>query len=544
MQRASGAPSWARLSGLFLLTGLPLAVGLWPSDGAWAIDPGLIVRELVVEGEEWEYLAPQSPAQDPFNATNVSFEDWASPDYDTSVPLTLSGGGSISWRGPALAPFHYGGVTGLAGGTELNVPTSGNRFTHYFRRTFTLDEAANGQLEIQIIVDDGAVGYLDGVEFFRFNCCLPDFPGELPLFTDFADSTGAEGFIWLVDAQVPEGVTLDAGEHVLAIEVHQANATSSDLGLDLTLLQNGPGLVWKNTGSGDWADFDNWLLFARPDDTNEIAVFGNTITAPSSVWLDASNAIRGLEFDSDHSYALAGLGTLIFDSDTGSSNLDVLRGDHQIQTVVQLDNDTVVTTLADSSLEFNNDVFLNGHTLSIGGEGEVRLNNLVDTGGGSIQSSAAVMTGSTSIRGSLSVTHGALRPGDGVGLFTISEDLILSTDSVLQMEIRSSAQDQFDQLLVGGETWLDGTLELTALDADALRPGDTFQLIETRAIHGTFSSLRLPAVAGLTWDTSQLYTQGVISIVPEPAGWLLFACGGLSLMRRRRERPTCFVDRI
>jgi len=53
-----------------------------------------------------------------------------------------------------------------------------------------------------------------------------------------------------------------------------------------------------------------------------------------------------------------------------------------------------------------------------------------------------------------------------------------------------------------------------------------------------FDALNLPSLGGsLSWDTSTLYTDGIVSVVPEPSIiGLLTVCGlGLALLRRRRN---------
>ena len=82
----------------------------------------------------------------------------------------------------------------------------------------------------EILADDGAVVYLDGVEVTRFNCCSTPEDDYL----SFSSSGGEEGgftTISFVD-------DLPAGDHLLAVSVHQANTGSSDLGLGLRLLSD------------------------------------------------------------------------------------------------------------------------------------------------------------------------------------------------------------------------------------------------------------------------------------------------------------------
>jgi hypothetical protein len=92
-----------------------------------------------------------------------------------------------------------------------------------------------GGLDLRPIVpglqrDDGAVIYLNGTEIFR-----TDLPAGLITFTNLASATigGTDETNWLQAAITAKALT--NGWSVLAAEVHQAAANSSDLRFDLTL---------------------------------------------------------------------------------------------------------------------------------------------------------------------------------------------------------------------------------------------------------------------------------------------------------------------
>lgn len=90
----------------------------------------------------------------------------------------------------------------------------------------------------------------------------------------------------------------------------------------------------------------------------------------------------------------------------------------------------------------------------------------------------------------------------------------------------------------GGNLALGGVLDVV-FDSYTPVGGESFDLFDwTGTLSGTFSSVDLPTLPGqLTWDSTQLYNTGVISIsgVPEPTALGLLAVGGLLAMRRRRS---------
>ena len=95
--------------------------------------------------------------------------------------------------------------------------------TFYFRGKFTLPAKPQGaQLNLRTLIDDGAVFYLNGQEIYRVG-----IPAGAPIYGTFSDRTvgdaAYEGPVTL------PGDLLVAGENVLAVEVHQVNATSSDI---------------------------------------------------------------------------------------------------------------------------------------------------------------------------------------------------------------------------------------------------------------------------------------------------------------------------
>jgi hypothetical protein len=68
--------------------------------------------------------------------------------------------------------------------------------------------------------------------------------------------------------------------------------------------------------------------------------------------------------------------------------------------------------------------------------------------------------------------------------------------------------------------------------------GESFDIISGLTT-GNFTQLNLPSLsAGLRWDTSDLYTTGTISVVPEPSSVALFLVGTIGLVgwRWRQKR--------
>jgi hypothetical protein len=82
-----------------------------------------------------------------------------------------------------------------------------------------------------------------------------------------------------------------------------------------------------------------------------------------------------------------------------------------------------------------------------------------------------------------------------------------------------------------------GELEIELLDDFIPTLDDAFQIFEVTELLGTFSSVLLPELSGnLSWDHSDLYSRGTLSVIPEPASALLTGISLIGLLGLRRQR--------
>ncbi len=162
-------------------------------------------RPLVPAGSVWKFLD---------NGSNQS-NAWRAVNYDDSA-----------WSS-GRAQLGYGDgdeATVVSFGTN----SSAKYITTYFRRAFELTNAAEfSSLVVRLLRDDGGVVYLNGAEVFRQN--LP--AGEILFTTAAAANVDDPSFY---QANVPPALLLN-GTNVVAVEIHQSSATSSDISFDLDL---------------------------------------------------------------------------------------------------------------------------------------------------------------------------------------------------------------------------------------------------------------------------------------------------------------------
>ncbi len=224
----------------------------------WLVKPGTTPAEdVVIDRVAYSNLAPWPTAADGLggslqlidgNQDNSRAANWAAvtPSPSTEQPQSLIGIADVwkydqsgvdlqtAWRAPA-----FNDTAWASGGGLLYVETSAlpapkttgltlGRTTYYFRKHFNFTgDPTKVALNVSTVVDDGLVIYLNGHELYRV--AIDD-----PLsYTNFANR--------VVDNAVYEGpysrpaTWLQQGDNVVAVEVHQANAGSSDIVFGMTL---------------------------------------------------------------------------------------------------------------------------------------------------------------------------------------------------------------------------------------------------------------------------------------------------------------------
>jgi hypothetical protein len=163
-------------------------------------------------------------------------------------------------------------------------PANNKYVTTYFRRSFSAPAMPNyTNLALRLLRDDGAIVYLNGNEIFRSN-----MPTGAVTYTTFASNVvaGAEETTFFTKNVDPS--LLVPGNNVLAVELHQANATSTDLSFDLELSAEArppppPGLVVSRSGNRVVLSWSASYFGFRVQSTTNIA--------PGHVWSYTSDSV-------------------------------------------------------------------------------------------------------------------------------------------------------------------------------------------------------------------------------------------------------------
>lgn len=106
--------------------------------------------------------------------------------------------------------------------------------TTYFRHRFNVASPAGfGALQMRLKRDDAGVVFINGNEVFR----SPNLPSSGAIsYSQYASSTGENS----IDTATIPANALQAGGNVIAVEIHQADAGSSDVSFDFELVAQPP----------------------------------------------------------------------------------------------------------------------------------------------------------------------------------------------------------------------------------------------------------------------------------------------------------------
>ncbi len=194
----------------------------------FATDPAPPDAVLVSKGAtNWSYTASGAePAG-----------TWEAPSYDDA-----------GWVQGKEAPIGFGNIGASGAYVPLQTvltsseqgPSNNRTRAVYFRHHFNVPEPSLvRQLELNLMRDDGVVVYLNGEEVGRNNLDSGTTVGGVINYSRLATRAldGAEEGAF-VSMPVSDDLVrvLQPGDNVLAVEVHQASATSSDLVLDAELI--------------------------------------------------------------------------------------------------------------------------------------------------------------------------------------------------------------------------------------------------------------------------------------------------------------------
>ena len=171
--------------------------------------------------------------------SGATWKYWANTQANMPA-ATWKGGGAFdesAWTEGAskLGYGNDGAITLVpAGCGTLGAPgTCTPKYTTtYFRKTFNLASVTDyAGFTIRMLRDDGAVVYVNGIEVWRSN-----MPGGATSYSTLATAavSGTDEYVFYVSPFI-SAASFETGVNIIAVEVHQSGATSSDMNFNLQL---------------------------------------------------------------------------------------------------------------------------------------------------------------------------------------------------------------------------------------------------------------------------------------------------------------------
>lgn len=208
---------------------------------------GTSAPELIIE-----YLAPNSYINGNFPIAKASSWKYNDLGLDLGTTWTANNYNDSSWAfGDAILGYSNPNTTTVNFGTNPN----NKHITTYLRHTFNGANAMQyDSLIFDVLRDDGVVVYINGVEAFRSN--MPS--GIIGFDTTAASTVGG------VDETTYYRFTVDnnllPGLNTIAVELHQADSTSSDLSFDMEVTGKLPPMTTSSfpiRRGDEWNYLDN-----------------------------------------------------------------------------------------------------------------------------------------------------------------------------------------------------------------------------------------------------------------------------------------------
>ncbi|UJF31490.1 GH92 family glycosyl hydrolase [Paenibacillus hexagrammi] len=164
-------------------------------------------QSLIAEGADWKYRDNGQYPGSGWKAANFDDSSWAS--------------------GPAALGYDN---TKYAKTMVSYGPDANNKYTTtYFRKSFEVSDLQGLiELDASLIRDDGAVVYVNGHEVIRTN--MPAGHIEYSTFANATVGNERDRNVYSIDPSY-----LVEGTNVVTAEVHQVNATSSDIAFDFSM---------------------------------------------------------------------------------------------------------------------------------------------------------------------------------------------------------------------------------------------------------------------------------------------------------------------
>jgi uncharacterized repeat protein (TIGR02543 family) len=310
---------------MFRADGFDAAPGETHLRGYWPWGSTFVTRryhtgfKLSADGEALGLYRSTLPPQDVTLIATGAVWHYRDTGTNPGTNWMSSGYVDAGWaQGAAQLGYGEGDEATVVSGANA----SSNHLTTQFRKHFAVtDPARLGNIRCRVVVDDGAVLYLNGTEFARLRMNA----GPIT-YTNLANANPPAENAWET-VELPRSLFV-AGDNVLAAEVHQVTANSSDLSWAAELIAaeiTGPaelvdsvtfgvqttdvsfgrnatnGWSWFGTPTPEGPNVTGTLTDLKPAPSLTASLPSGFYTNAQSVSLDCTGAVTAVRYTLDGS---------------------------------------------------------------------------------------------------------------------------------------------------------------------------------------------------------------------------------------------------
>ncbi|MCH2117922.1 MAG: hypothetical protein MK161_09525 [Pirellulales bacterium] len=254
---------------------------------------------------------------------------------------------------------------------------------------------------------------------------------------------------------------------------------------------------WLATGGGSWHTASNWLPNANPNSSDTQVLLTGATASTADIHVDQATTVAMIDIDGSTDYRIAGQGTTarleLQQNFEGTSEINVMAGDHVFDIPVTVGENAKIAISSGASLSLDDTFVFHGKTITKEGEGRLNINDNTNSGFGTLRLDGGMLGGSGAINGDLVASEGVIDPGEGVGTLDIHGYLMVDSGATLQIDI--AGPSSHDQLFVGYDANLSGSLEINLLDGYEPNNGDQFLVMFANSVTDSGLTIEGPSAS-------------------------------------------------
>jgi autotransporter-associated beta strand protein len=262
---------------------------------------------------------------------------------------------------------------------------------------------------------------------------------------------------------------------------------------------------WIAAGGGNWTDVVNWAGDDFANGPEAQALFGNVLSAPATVTIDADITVSQIIFNhGPHSYTLAGDGVHAITL-AGEAIIDAAGISHTIS--APLVGGGSLTTMEAGTIILSGANTYTGTTTVR--HGTLLVNGTHSGGSAYTVTPGATLGGNGTIHAAI-FNDGTVAPGSSAGTLHVDGDYTQASSGRLAIELAS--ESSFDLLEVTGSATLNGALVVSLIEGFIPAQDDAFMILAAESVAGTLDESVLPALTeDLAWKV--LYETDSVSLI-------------------------------